>query len=59
MNSGNTFNAKMKGDIDRLREYFNNHSLWLGKKLTVQYQGLTNKNGVPRFPVGIAIRDYE
>lgn len=59
MDSGNTFNVKMKGDIDRLKEYFNDHSLWSGKKLTVQYQGLTNKNGVPRFPVGIAIRDYE
>lgn len=30
----------------------------IGKKLTVRYQELTN-DGIPRFPVGIAIRDYE
>jgi ATP-dependent DNA ligase len=54
----NHFNAKMKGDTARLKEYFDNHSLWQGKKLTVQYQGLT-AYGIPRFPVGIAIRDYE
>lgn len=56
---GKTFLAKMSGDTQKLHEYFLNHSLWSGKKLTVQYQGLTGKEGVPRFPVGIAIRDYE
>ena len=56
---GKEFLAKMSGDTEKLREYFTNHSLWTGKRLTVQYQGLTGKNGVPRFPVGIAIRDYE
>ena len=56
---GKEFLAKMSGDTSRLQEYFINHSLWKGKKLTVQYQGLTGANGVPRFPVGIAIRDYE
>lgn len=30
----------------------------INKKLTVRYQNLTDK-GIPRFPVGIAIRDYE
>ena len=30
----------------------------VGKTLTVRYQNLTDK-GVPRFPVGVAIRDYE
>lgn len=56
---GKTFLAKMSGDTDRLRDYFLNHRLWEGKRLTVQYQGLTGANGVPRFPVGVAIRDYE
>jgi len=59
MDDGKQFKAKMKGDTERLKDYFNNHSLWLNKKLTVKYQGLTGKNGVPRFPVGIVIRDYE
>lgn len=56
---GKTFLAKMSGETDRLRQYFENASLWDGKMLTVKYQGLTGANGVPRFPVGVAIRDYE
>lgn len=57
--NGKTFLAKMSGETDRLRDYFLDHKLWEGKRLTVQYQGLTGKEGVPRFPVGIVIRDYE
>lgn len=56
---GSEFLAKMKGETSKLKEYFDNHKLWLGKKLTVQYQGLTGREKVPRFPVGVAIRDYE
>jgi DNA ligase 1 len=56
---GKIFLAKMSGDTGKLKEYFENHSLWTGKLLTVQYQGFTGKEGVPRFPVGISIRDYE
>lgn len=56
---GKRFLAKAKGSLDRLKEYFNFHSLWKDKKLTVQFQGITKKEEVPRFPVGIAIRDYE
>lgn len=59
MADGKEFLAKMSGDTGKLRDYFQDHSLWKGKKLTVQYQGLTGKEGVPRFPVGISIRDYE
>ncbi len=56
---GKEFLAKMSGDTSRLKEYFDNHKLWKGKQLTVKFQGLTGANGVPRFPVGVAIRDYE
>jgi DNA ligase 1 len=56
---GKEFLAKMSGDTERLKEYFEIHSLWTGKQLTVKYQGLTGANKVPRFPVGVAIRDYE
>lgn len=56
---GKEFLAKMRGETSRLKELFENHSLWNGKLLTVQYQGLTGKEKVPRFPVGVAIRDYE
>lgn len=56
---GKEFFTKMSGETDKLKEYFENHSLWKGKRLTVKYQGLTGKEQVPRFPVGISIRDYE
>lgn len=59
MDNGKQFLAKAKGATERLKDYFDNHSLWKDKKLTVQYQGLTGKEGVPRFPVGVTIRDYE
>jgi DNA ligase-1 len=59
MENGNEFQAKMSGERGRLKEYFEDHSLWEGKKLTVKFQGLTSTNNVPRFPVGMAIRDYE
>jgi ATP-dependent DNA ligase len=56
MPDGQTFKAKMRGDTDMLRKYFENHSLWQGKLLTVKFQNLTGKNGVPRFPVGLRFR---
>jgi DNA ligase-1 len=59
MENRTTFEAKMSGDTGRLKEFWDDHALWLGKKLTVRYQGLTGKNNVPRFPVGVIIRDYE
>lgn len=55
---GGRFKAKPKGKISKLKEYFEDHSLWEGKYLTVQYQNFT-PDGVPRFPVGKGIRDYE
>jgi DNA ligase 1 len=54
--NGKEFLAKMSGDLEKLREYFNDHSLWSGKLLTVQFQGLTSY-GIPRFPVGLRFRD--
>jgi ATP-dependent DNA ligase len=56
---GKEFLAKMSGDTANLKNYYLDHSLWEGKRLTVKYQGLTGANGVPRFPVGVTIRDYE
>jgi len=53
--NGEEFKAKMKGEINKLKEYFDNNELWEKKVLTVQYQGLT-KYGIPRFPVGLRIR---
>lgn len=57
--SGQEFLAKMSGDTGKLKEYFENHDLWKGKLLTVQYQGLTGSAKVPRFPVGLRLREIE
>lgn len=53
------FNAKLKGKLSDLKRYWDNQEEYIGKKLTVQFQGYTNKNGVPRFPVGLRIRDED
>lgn len=57
--NGNPFEVKLKGELESLRKYMQDESLWKNKKLTVRYFGLTNKEKVPRFPVGIVVRDYE
>lgn len=54
---GVKFEAKMIGDIAKLRTYWEHPETVIGKLLTVQYQGITNKSGVPRFPVALRIRD--
>ena len=54
---GNTFKAKLKGkDVtELLKEYFKHPETFMGKELTVQYQGMS-KDNVPRFPIGKIIR---
>lgn len=54
---GKRFKAKMKGSTKNLKKMFEKPKMWKGKMLTVQYQELTGKNGVPRFPVGLRIRE--
>jgi DNA ligase-1 len=57
MTNGNTFRAKLKGKQEELKQYFDNPGLAIGRDLTVKYQGFTNKNGVPRFPVALRFRE--
>jgi DNA ligase-1 len=56
---GVEFRAKLDGAQALLKKYFENPKLWRGKQATVKFQGVTNKNSVPRFPVMKAVRDYE
>ena len=56
--NGATFQAKLEGKLARLKDYFEDESLWKGKQMSVKYFELTS-DGVPRFPVGKVIRDYE
>jgi DNA ligase-1 len=55
--AGDEFDVKLKGKLEALRHYWNERDSYVGKTLTVQFQGYTNKNNVPRFPVGIRIRE--
>jgi ATP-dependent DNA ligase len=58
--AGDEFNCRPRGE-DALREYYWKHKdSFVGKMLTVRYfEWTTGPNPVPRFPVGIAVRDYE
>ena len=52
------FSVRPKGTMENRRELFNNGDSYVGKKLTVIYQELSEL-GIPRFPVGKDIRqDY-
>ena len=53
---GTRFSVRPKGTLDARREWFANGEKYVGKKLTVIFQELSEM-GVPRFPVGKAIRD--
>lgn len=54
--NGETFDVKMKGSMDKLKEIYENAEEYKGKYLTVMFQEYT-KNGIPRFPVGLRLRE--
>lgn len=56
--NGQEFTVRPEGTQEKRRDMFKNGDRYIGKMLTVKYQNLTDL-GVPRFPVGIAFRDYE
>lgn len=55
---GIEFSVRPKGSHEERSKMFKELDSYIGKELTVQYFELTD-DGVPRFPVGIAVRDYE
>jgi len=55
---GQPFSARMTGTLEQRQAYFTNRKQCIGKMLTVKFQELT-MDGIPRFPVGVCIRDYE
>ena len=55
---GQEFTVRPEGTIAQREEHYKNHKNYIGKMLTVRFQNLTTL-GVPRFPVGVCIRDYE
>ena len=56
--TGHTFTVRPEGTIKQREVYYANRNRYIGKMLTVRFQNLTAL-GVPRFPVGVVIRDYE
>ncbi len=55
---GKEFRCRLKATYARRAELFASPEQWRGKSLTVAFQNLT-ADGIPRFPVGKAIRDGE
>ena len=52
------FSVRPRGSRELRKYMLQNLKNYIGKKLTVRYQNLSERN-VPRFPVGITVRDYE
>uniref|UniRef100_A0A6C0HYX5 ATP-dependent DNA ligase family profile domain-containing protein n=1 Tax=viral metagenome TaxID=1070528 RepID=A0A6C0HYX5_9ZZZZ len=59
INPDKTFKATMQGTIESRRKIMENIEEYIGKMLTVKYQEKSVEDGIPRFPVGIEVRDYE
>jgi DNA ligase 1 len=55
---GKEFSTRPRGTREERQELFKKGDSCVGKQLTVRYQELSQDN-VPRFPVGIVVRDYE
>jgi DNA ligase-1 len=53
-----TFRVMLQGTLENRKNIMKNIQSYYGKSLTVKYQE-KSKNGIPRFPVGLEIRDYE
>lgn len=56
--SGKEFDVRCKGADEVRIEQWQNRKNYFGKDLTVRYQTLSD-DGIPIFPVGIIVRDYE
>ena len=56
--TGRTFEVRPKGTREERTKMLENAEDYIDKNLTVKFFELTDK-GVPRFPVGLVVRDYE
>ena len=56
--TGRPFDVRPRGTMELRTEWWIMRDSFLGKKLTVRYQRLSD-DGCPIFPVGIMVRDYE
>jgi DNA ligase-1 len=56
--NGLEFSVRPRGTKEQRTEWFDNGESYISSLLTIRFQELTD-DGIPRFPVGITIRDYE
>jgi DNA ligase-1 len=56
--NGKPFNVRPKGSRELRKEWLLDIKNIIGKELTVRYQNYSEE-GIPIFPVGISVRDYE
>jgi ATP-dependent DNA ligase len=54
---GKLFSTRPKGTVDSRKQLFNDGNKYVGKMLTVIFQEYS-ADGIPRFPVGKAIREF-
>jgi DNA ligase-1 len=52
----NRFSCRPQGTHDERKDLYLHGDEYIGKKLTVKYQELS-EDGIPRFPVGLRVRD--
>jgi DNA ligase-1 len=52
------FSVRPEGTLEVRRAFLEEKDKYIGKQLTVRFQNLTTL-GVPRFPIGVTVRDYE
>mgnify|MGYP001193588742 CR=1 FL=1 len=58
MNDTQTFNVRPTGTMEWRKKLLRDSATLIGKRLIVTFQEYT-EHGIPRFPVGKCIRDYE
>jgi DNA ligase-1 len=52
------FNVRPRGSLEQRRRWWDDRDSYVDKMITVRFQNLT-EGGIPRFPVGLTVRDYE
>lgn len=52
------FHIRPRGTHVERKKMFNNGDKYIGKMFTVRFEGYTDE-GIPKFPVGISLRNYE
>lgn len=58
LQDGTVFDSGIRGGVEFYRRLLADAASLVGSTVTVRYQNLT-PDGVPRFPVTVAVRDYE